>query len=119
VLDASILDDLLQLGGLTLIRELIENFSVESGHTLSQIERALADSDPGQWHDQLHRLKGSACDVGALRLAESCAAAEGIGPEELDTPASHDRLDAVRASLAEALTELTRYLDSQPFDHRA
>jgi len=116
VLDASVLDDLLQLGGLTLIRELITNFSAESEHTLPRIEHALADSDPGQWHDQLHRLKGSACDVGALRLAGSCAAAEGIRPGE---PDSHKRLDAVRAALAEALTALTLYLDSKPSGHRA
>jgi two-component system, sensor histidine kinase RpfC len=116
VLDASVLDDLLQLGGLTLIRELIENFSAESEDTLSRIERSLAGSDPEQWHEQLHRLKGSACDVGALRLAASCAAAKGIRPGE---PDSQNRFDAVRVSLAEALTALTRYLDSKSFDHRA
>jgi two-component system sensor histidine kinase RpfC len=116
VLDANVLDELRQLGGPALIRDLITNFIAESEETLPRIARALAGGDPGQWHEQLHRLKGSACDVGALRLAASCAAAEGIRPGETD---AQNRLDVVRASLAEALTALTRHLDSKPSDHHA
>jgi len=51
-----------------------------------------------------------------LRLAGLCAAAEGLRPGE---PDSQNRFDAVRASLAEALTELTRYLDSRSSGYRA
>ena len=116
VLDPSVLDDLLQLGGPNLIRELIESFGAESGQALSQMERALAGNDSAQWHDQLHRLKSSACDVGALRLAGSCATAEGTRP---GAPGPRHRLDAVRVALAEALTALALYLDAKPSDHRA
>ena len=38
-----------------------------------------ADLPPTQWADAAHSLKGSALSVGALRLADICAATETLG----------------------------------------
>jgi two-component system sensor histidine kinase RpfC len=78
---------------------------------MRDIERALASQDYGQWHDQLHMLKGGASDVGANRLARLCAEAERIKPYELVDTHAHRKLDEVKSALAEAQSALADYLD--------
>ncbi|KVW92782.1 ATP-binding protein [Thiobacillus denitrificans] len=108
-LDESVLDGLAQLGGAAFVEDLLASFEEESGRTLRDIERALAAQDYGQWHHQLHLLKGGARDVGANPLAERCAEAERIKAFELATRLAHDRLDAVRSALVATQAALADY----------
>ncbi|MHB0916656.1 MAG: ATP-binding protein [Thiobacillus sp.] len=108
-LDETVLDELAQLGGAAFVEDLLASFEEESGRTLRDIERALAAQDYGQWHHQLHLLKGGARDVGANLLAQRCAEAERTKAFELATRLAHDRLDVVRSALAETQTELAAY----------
>ncbi|MBI3432596.1 MAG: response regulator [Hydrogenophilales bacterium] len=110
-LDESVLDNLAQLGGHVFVQDLIASFAEDSERSLRDIERALAAQDYGQWHDQLHMLKGGASDVGANRLAHLCAAAERIKPYEMGDIGARQKLDDVRLALAEAQAALTAYLD--------
>ncbi|MDZ7585226.1 MAG: response regulator, partial [Thiobacillus sp.] len=112
-LDECVLDELAQLGGAAFVEDLLASFEEESGRTLRDIERALAARDYGQWHHQLHMLKGGARDLGANPLAERCAEAERIKAFELATRLAHDRLDAVRAALATTRTALAAYQASK------
>jgi len=107
--DERVLDELAQLGGAAFVEDLLASFEEESGRTLRDIERALAAQDYGQWHHQLHMLKGGARDLGANPLAERCAEAERIKAFELATRLAHDRLDAVRAALATTRAALVAY----------
>jgi len=111
VLDESILEDLLQLGGQPFIRDLVRSFAEDSRRAILETERALITQDYGLWHDQLHMLKGGASDVGAFRLAQLCVEAENIKPFEITTETARVRLDVVRAGLDEAQAALTTYLD--------
>jgi HPt (histidine-containing phosphotransfer) domain-containing protein len=67
-------------GDTALARDLLDTF-------LSSASTQVAALDPlgeaSQWRDQLHRLKGTARSVGAVRLADALAAAEQdrIDPE--------------------------------------
>jgi two-component system sensor histidine kinase RpfC len=108
-LDESVLDDLAKMGGPGFIEDLLASFAEESERSLRDIERALDAQDYGQWHDQLHMLKGGASDVGANQLAQRCAEAERIKPFELATSLAQTRLDAVRLALADAQTALAAY----------
>ena len=110
-LDESVLDDLAQLGGYDFVRDLLASFEEDSERSLRDIERALASQDYGQWHDQLHMLKGGASDVGANRLAQLCAEAERIKPYEIGDANTRQKLDDVRFALGEAQTALMAYLD--------
>lgn len=110
-LDESVLDDLAQLGGYDFVRDLLASFEEDSERSLRDIERALASQDYGQWHDQLHMLKGGASDVGANRLAQLCAEAERIKPYEMGDANTRQKLDDVRFALGEAQTALMAYLD--------
>ncbi|MDP2109464.1 MAG: ATP-binding protein [Thiobacillus sp.] len=112
-LDERVLNELAQLGGAAFVEDLLASFEEESGRTLRDIERALAARDYGQWHHQLHMLKGGARDLGANPLAERCAEAERIKAFELATRLAHDRLDAVRAALATTRTALAAYQASK------
>ncbi len=112
-LDESVLDDLAQLGGPAFVEDLLASFEEDSERALRDIERALATQDYGQWHHQLHMLKGGASDVGANQLAQRCAEAERIKPFELETGLAHDRLDAVRAALAATQAALIAYQTSK------
>ena len=110
-LDESVLDNLAQLGGHAFVQDLLASFTEDSERSLRDIERALVAQDYGQWHDQLHMLKGGASDVGANQLAHLCAAAERIKPYEMGDIGARQKLDEVRFALAEAQAALTAYLD--------
>ena len=58
------------MGGAAFVEDLLASFEEDSERTLRDIERALAALDYGQWHDQLHMLKGGARDLGANQLAQ-------------------------------------------------
>jgi two-component system sensor histidine kinase RpfC len=113
ILDESVLDDLAQMGGHPFLQDLLASFEEDSERSLRDIVRALEAQDYGQWHDQLHMLKGGASDVGANRLAQHCAEAERIKPYEMSTPAASEKLEDVRFALAEAQAALTAYLDQK------
>jgi two-component system sensor histidine kinase RpfC len=110
-LDESVLDNLAQLGGHVFVQDLLASFEEDSARALRDIERALAAADYGQWHDQLHMLKGGASDVGANQLAQRCAMAERIKPYEMASTGTRQKLDDVRFALAEAQAALAAYLD--------
>ena len=112
-LDESVLDDLAQLGGPTFVQDLLASFEEDSKRALRDIERALVMEDYGQWHHQLHMLKGGASDVGAIRLAQRCAEAERIKPFELATNLAHDKLGAVRDALDLTQIALAAYQTSR------
>ncbi len=112
-LDESVLDNLTQLGGPGFLEDLLASFEEDSARALRNIERALTAQDYGQWHDQLHMLKGGARDIGANQLAEFCSEAERIKPFELSTPMARARLDSVREALASVQATLVAYQASR------
>ncbi len=108
-LDERVLDDLAQLGGAAFVEDLLTSFEADSARALRDIERALEAQEYGQWHHQLHMLKGGASDVGATRLAQRCAEAERIKPFELTGELARERLARVREALAQAQAALAAY----------
>ncbi len=108
-LEESVLNDLAQMGGPAFVQDLLDSFAEDSERALRDIERALAAEDYGQWHDQLHKLKGGASDIGANLLAQRCAEAERIKPFEFASSLSHDKLDSVRNALAATHAALEAY----------
>lgn len=57
-------------------RELIEMFSIYSEETLIRIRNAATTSNLDEWKSACHKLKGSAANLGAHALANTCAKAE-------------------------------------------
>jgi two-component system sensor histidine kinase RpfC len=113
VLDESVLDALAQLGGQAFVQDLLASFEEDSERAMRDIERALEAQDYGQWHDQLHMLKGGASDVGANQLVGQCIEAERIKPFEIASREIQTRLDAVRSALLDARAALEAYQASK------
>lgn len=111
MLDESVLDELTQFGGYEFIRELVTSFNEDSLRALNEVECALVSQDYRLWHDQLHMLKGGACDVGAHQLAKLCGGAESIKPFEIAQQATRLKLDAIRLVLLNTQAALSHYLD--------
>ena len=112
-LEESILDDLAQMGGASFVEDLVASFVEDSECALRDINSALVAENYSQWHDELHKLKGSARDVGANQLALKCAEAERIKPFEITTHLAHAYLDAVQQAHADAQAALTNYLTTR------
>jgi two-component system sensor histidine kinase RpfC len=112
ILDESVLNDLAQLGGVTFVQDLLGSFEEDSERALRDIERSLVSQDYGQWHDQLHMLKGGARDLGANELARACADAERIKPFEFAARGSQG-LEMVREALSAARAALAAYQASR------
>lgn len=112
-LDESILDNLNQIGGAGFVQDLLTSFEDDSQRALGAIERALVDDNFGQWHDQMHMLKGGASDVGASQLAALCSEAERIKPYELSGPVAREKLEQIRLALIATQAALIRYLDQK------
>jgi PAS domain S-box-containing protein len=72
VLDIDRLEELAEMGveALPLIQRAIDNFVDESTGTLDVLHRALARDDAQVVRATAHRLKGSAANLGAVRVAE-------------------------------------------------
>ncbi|MEW5965385.1 MAG: ATP-binding protein [Pseudomonadota bacterium] len=112
-LDESVLDDLAQLGGPAFIEDLLASFTEDSARALQEVELALQTENYGLWHDQLHKLKGGARDVGARRLAEVCAEAERIKPFEFAQTGARPLLDSVVRAHEGATAALHAYLERE------
>ncbi len=112
-LDESVLDNLAQIGGATFVQDLLASFEEDSARALRDIERALDAQDYGQWHDQLHMLKGGASDVGATHLAQICTEAERIKPYEMTGVSVREKLNAVRLALIDAQAALANYMNQK------
>jgi two-component system sensor histidine kinase RpfC len=114
VLDESVLIDLAEVGGgLDFVRDLIEDFREDSNRAMQATRLALQEQNYSAWKDQLHMLKGGASDVGALSMAESCAAAERIKPFEIALPLASECLLKVSEAHQAALAALDDFLARQ------
>ena len=93
--DAAILDELMTLpgaGGVSLLRELVNQFLLDAPLSLLQITHSVADAPHLTFH--AHDLKGMSLNLGARRMVRIC--------EQLESLASTGRLDNV-ATLVGAL----------------
>lgn len=106
-LDSSRLDELAEMGAdaLPLIQRAVDNFVARADEQVLALRSAVSAGDGPAVKADAHRLKGSALNLGALRVAELCLALEeaGLAGRFVEGPALLD-------SLAEALDEATKAL---------
>ena len=72
VLDLTVIDVLLDLGGPELLAELIELFLEDAPQRMTSLEMALHRSDAKGVRDAAHALKSSSANLGALLLSGVC-----------------------------------------------
>jgi PAS domain S-box-containing protein len=110
VLDVSRLEELDALGdgAAALVTRAIRNFIANAPETLAELERSHRDHDCEQVAARAHRLKGSAWNLGALRVGSLC--------ERLEVEARSDvlvdvegQVGALRVAYADAARALREY----------
>jgi len=84
VLDESRLEELGELGpsAVALVDRAVDNFVAAMGATVAEIESAVATGDSAALGAVAHRLKGSALNLGANRLADICLELETLSDED-------------------------------------
>jgi CheY-like chemotaxis protein len=114
VLDTGRLDELADMGAaaLPLIQRAIDNFVDGADDHLDALRQALAAEDPMAVRSAAHRLKGSAANLGAVRVAELALELEERA-DEAHLDGADVLVDSIAAALQVVVLELADYrLDS-------
>ena len=109
VLDDSVLSELQTLGA-EVVAEIIDLFLADVPVRLVKLTQAIADRSRDAVLREAHGLKGSALGVGAVRLADVCAAIEHDARDgNLDSAiARSSTLEGEFAETRDALKDLRR-----------
>lgn len=104
----SLPQELVQLGqetGAEMIIELLAIFQEDSALRLKTLRAAVEEGEPGCIRSQAHSLKGSAAQVGATGMAESCREMERLaqGGSKPDQLALLSEIEARFARVCELL----------------
>jgi CheY-like chemotaxis protein len=113
ILDTGRLDELAEMGvaALPLIQRAIDNFVDSADDHLDALRQALAATDPAAVRSAAHRLKGSAANLGAVRVAELA-----LDLEERADRSDLDGADALVDSIAAALQAVVEELSDHQLD---
>ncbi len=108
VLDPGRFDTLRELddGDGVVLRELTAAFVADAASQLDRLREAAAEGDPEVLERGAHALKGAAASIGAVTLAELCAALERLAWGRVlgEAPAIIEQLDAEFNRVRDALT---------------
>ncbi|NOZ11284.1 MAG: response regulator [Gammaproteobacteria bacterium] len=87
-IDTGVLQDLRMLGSDNFLKDLIVLFTEDSEQLVDSIELALSSQKWSEVRDLAHKLKGSAGNLGAKRLAQRCEYLEGSSVNEMAAQAA-------------------------------
>lgn len=124
-LDRTRLEELAEMGASAapLIQRAIDNFVSSTEDHLDALETALDAGDSSSLRSAAHRLKGSAANLGALRVAELALSLEMLAEEGLAVSGQTHAavlLEELATELAGAKVALADYrLDSETEDARS
>ena len=110
VLDARRIEELLEMGvgAEVLVHRAVDNFVSRVPETVAGLQAAVARDDGDELRALAHRLKGSALNLGAARVAEVSLALEETGREGCAEEAA-PLLAELEAALGEASAALESY----------
>jgi CheY-like chemotaxis protein/HPt (histidine-containing phosphotransfer) domain-containing protein len=83
-IDKKIINDFKQLMGETtqvFLADLVEDFKVQGGKLLYDIQQAIEEKDKESLHQKAHKLKGGSGTLGAIKVQKLAAEMEIVGKE--------------------------------------
>lgn len=83
LVDMMAVANLERLGGPAFISSLVSQFSSDAGELLSSLRVAVAEEDVKSFRDTVHSLRGSAANLGAAKVFNTCLALREITPSQL------------------------------------
>ncbi len=112
VLDHAALNDLLDLGDLAFMHELIGEFLASAVSTLDAIAEAVALEDVTAFQEVLHALRSSSANIGAKRVFALALEWRATTPKDL-AELGEGRVQTLRSVFAEAEAALRAWLAEQ------
>ncbi len=112
VIDREGLANLMQLGDIAFMRELIGQFLIGSTEILQSITDAVAREDVAAFQDVLHALRSSAANIGAKRIFALALEWRATTREEL-ARLGETRLRMLTVTMSEADAALRGWLNDQ------
>ncbi|RNM16138.1 PAS domain-containing protein [Nocardioides pocheonensis] len=109
-LDTARLDELAEMGpaALPLIQRAIDNFVSSAAENMEQLRESLSESDAPALRAAAHRLKGSAANLGALRVADTAYVVEQLAEAD-DLLSAAPVIARLAGALTDACVELRAY----------
>jgi two-component system, sensor histidine kinase RpfC len=83
LIDQTALAGLESLGGHAFVSDLVSQFSKDAAALLSSLRAAVEEENVQRFRDAAHALRGSAANLGAAKVFESCMALRAITPSQL------------------------------------
>jgi two-component system, sensor histidine kinase RpfC len=83
LIDQNALADLESLGGHAFVFDLVSQFSKDAAALLSSLRAAVEEENVQRFRDAAHALRGSAANLGAAKVFESCMALRAVTPAQL------------------------------------
>lgn len=109
IIDSAALEALAGLGDDAFFRDVIEAFFADVEQSLGAMAAARAGHDFKEFKDQLHAMRSSAVNIGAMRLCQLIQDANDISAEETMGPAGAGILAKLRGEVGALRSELTKY----------
>jgi two-component system, sensor histidine kinase RpfC len=109
ILDPDTFRELEALGnGTDFLEDLTKVFLEDGEKLLREMERALGNQNAGEMHDLAHALRGSAGNIGAVSLVDSCAKISRTGLADFKAVGPM-RLEEIRDEFAKVKSALSRH----------
>lgn len=104
VIDGTVLESLVELGGPDLLKELIELFCTDAPSQMADLADAVSQGDASRVASVAHSLKSSCANLGAMRLAELT--------KELETAGRSGAIESAAEVIEVSKTELDRVTEA-------
>lgn len=109
VLDEHAINDLLDLGGIAFVSELVDQFIADSAAVLRAVSDAVESNDLKAFLDQAHAMRSSAANVGARGVYELCLSWRERNAGDL-AEKGHEDLRRLREEFDAASVELSKFI---------
>jgi HPt (histidine-containing phosphotransfer) domain-containing protein len=113
IVDADAIQALAGLGDEAFFRDVVDAFFADADQILAILTQARDERDFKTFKDQVHAMRSSAVNVGAIRLCQVLQEVNEISTDELRGSASTAALAKLRGELGALKTELTKYISQK------
>jgi two-component system sensor histidine kinase RpfC len=117
LLDQEAIKQLSNLGDQDFLQTLIESFKHDAKKHIALIKDNCRD-DYLSYRESLHALKGSATEMSAVKLADACASAEAIKPDELGQSHVLNLTEEISTIFNETIMQLEQVANPELHDSR-
>lgn len=111
LLESEQIDSLLDIAGVDGVRDILAAFWRSTDELSADLARCAETGEAGEAARIAHALKGSAANVGAMRLAEAARDVEALSKTG-DHVAARDAIERLAAIYRETRAALERHVDA-------